>query len=259
MNAMPHFPLIRVGDPIHHENLTISRSSRPARAPMKSSTCCPTKPWHRHRDRRGDQRVGLGADAPGHQSRRSPGPLPRRRRAAGREAEPGSQHVGLDRRQDQDDHPGELCEKGGGDSDPTGSPPAGITRRPSSPAAQAVGLRVAARGHGHRSDQGAVWTEVDRQMQSLKSSSETHAMSDTYEQPIATDSRSSGRTWSYAEGATGLAVAIGIDHRRASTSSTSRPPAARSGTACFPGSSWMPSREDGSARSTRHRPRWMHH
>jgi hypothetical protein len=23
MNAMPHFPLIRVGDPIHHENLAI--------------------------------------------------------------------------------------------------------------------------------------------------------------------------------------------------------------------------------------------
>jgi hypothetical protein len=63
-------------------------------------------------------------------------------------------------------------------------------------------------GHGHRSDQEAVWSEVDRQMQSLKSSSETHAMSDTYDsnryrfQEFRTH-------MSYTEGATGLAVAIG--------------------------------------------------
>ena len=37
------------------------------------------------------------------------------------------------------------------------------------------------RGAGHRSDQGAVWGEVSRQMSSLGSSSETHAMADTYE------------------------------------------------------------------------------
>ena len=123
------------------------------------------------------------------------------------------------------------------------------------PAAQAVGHPVAAQGHGHRSDQEAVWSEVDRQMQSLKSSSETHAMSDTYDsnryrfQEFRTH-------MSYTEGATGLAVAIGSTIVSVSTSSTSRPPAARSGTACFPGSSWMPSRK-AKSRSPRHRPRWM--
>src|SRR3954471_13186757 len=36
-------------------------------------------------------------------------------------------------------------------------------------------------GHGYTSDQGAVWGEVQRQMDSLGSSSDTSAMSDTYE------------------------------------------------------------------------------
>jgi len=63
-------------------------------------------------------------------------------------------------------------------------------------------------GQGHRSDQGSVWTEVDRQMQALKSSSETHAMADTYEsnrQRFQEFQRRLG----YTEEATGLAVAIG--------------------------------------------------
>jgi hypothetical protein len=36
-------------------------------------------------------------------------------------------------------------------------------------------------GHGHTSDQGAVWGEVSRQMDALGSTSETAAMADTYE------------------------------------------------------------------------------
>jgi len=63
-------------------------------------------------------------------------------------------------------------------------------------------------GRGHRSDQGAVWTEVDRQMQSHMSSSHTSAMSDTFDSNR--DRLEEFRThMSYAEGATGLAVAIG--------------------------------------------------
>ncbi len=59
-----------------------------------------------------------------------------------------------------------------------------------------------------KGDQGAVWSEVDRQMQSLKSNSETHAMSDTYD--TNRDRFQEFRThMNYAEGATGLAVAIG--------------------------------------------------
>lgn len=63
-------------------------------------------------------------------------------------------------------------------------------------------------GHGHTSDQGAVWGEVSRQMGSLGSTSETAAMSDTYE-------RHQGRLeefrerLKYVENASGMAVAVG--------------------------------------------------
>ena len=63
-------------------------------------------------------------------------------------------------------------------------------------------------GHGHMSDQGTVWTEVSRQMDSLGAMSETAAMSDTYE-------RHEGRLEEfrerlpYIEGASGIAVALG--------------------------------------------------
>ncbi|MFO0889930.1 MAG: DUF6569 family protein [Isosphaeraceae bacterium] len=65
-------------------------------------------------------------------------------------------------------------------------------------------------GQGHRSDQGAVWSEVTRQMTSLGSSSETMAMADTYEsyRPRLEEFR---KNLSYPAGATGLAVAIGPD------------------------------------------------
>lgn len=63
-------------------------------------------------------------------------------------------------------------------------------------------------GSGHLSDQGAVWHEVQRQAVALKASSETSAMSDTYE---AYRSRlaEAQQSLAYVEGATGVAVAIG--------------------------------------------------
>ena len=63
-------------------------------------------------------------------------------------------------------------------------------------------------GHGYTSDQGAVWGEVSRQMDSLGSSSDTAAMSDTYEsyQGRLTEFRQRLKN---VEGATGLAVAVG--------------------------------------------------
>jgi hypothetical protein len=63
-------------------------------------------------------------------------------------------------------------------------------------------------GHGYLSDQSAVWTEVSRQMVSLSSSSETGAMSDTFETNSARLDEFRGRL-KYVEGATGLAVAVG--------------------------------------------------
>jgi hypothetical protein len=62
-------------------------------------------------------------------------------------------------------------------------------------------------GGGHSSDQGAVWNEVSRQMSSLGSSSDTAAMSDTYES--YTERLAEFREQlKYVEGATGIAVAV---------------------------------------------------
>jgi hypothetical protein len=63
-------------------------------------------------------------------------------------------------------------------------------------------------GRGHTSDQGAVWAEVSRQMDSLGSTSETGAMSDTYEryQDRLNEFR---ERLKYVEGASGVAVAVG--------------------------------------------------
>jgi hypothetical protein len=63
-------------------------------------------------------------------------------------------------------------------------------------------------GGSHTSDQGAVWTEVSRQMGSLGTSSGTGAMADTYEayQEKLAEFRDRLK---YVEGATGVAVAIG--------------------------------------------------
>ncbi len=63
-------------------------------------------------------------------------------------------------------------------------------------------------GRGHTSDQGAVWTEVSRQMDSLGSVSETTAMSDTFEHHGDRVSEFRDHL-PYVEGATGLAVAVG--------------------------------------------------
>jgi hypothetical protein len=63
-------------------------------------------------------------------------------------------------------------------------------------------------GRGHRSDQGAVWAEVGRQMGALGSTSETAAMADTYEhhQDRLEEFR---ERLKYVEGASGIAVAVG--------------------------------------------------
>lgn len=68
--------------------------------------------------------------------------------------------------------------------------------------------RSARAGHGHSSDQGEVWKEVGRQMESLGSKSPTAAMADTYEayQGRLTEFR---ERLKYPDGATGLAVAVG--------------------------------------------------
>jgi hypothetical protein len=63
-------------------------------------------------------------------------------------------------------------------------------------------------GRGHGSDQGAVWKEVGRQMQSLGAESATGAMADTYEAYRGRLAEFAGRL-RCPEGATGLAVAVG--------------------------------------------------
>jgi hypothetical protein len=63
-------------------------------------------------------------------------------------------------------------------------------------------------GRGHLSDQGEVWKEVGRQMHALGTESDTAAMADTYE--AYRDRLAEFRErLKYAEGATGLAVAVG--------------------------------------------------
>lgn len=63
-------------------------------------------------------------------------------------------------------------------------------------------------GGGHGSDQGAVWNEVSRQMRSVGSTSDTMAMADTMEHHKPYVERHVAEV-PYAEGAAGLAVAIG--------------------------------------------------
>ncbi len=63
-------------------------------------------------------------------------------------------------------------------------------------------------GQGHRSDQGAVWNEVGRQMASLGSHSSTAAMADTYDAHQDRLREYRGHL-QYVEGAVGLAVAVG--------------------------------------------------
>jgi len=63
-------------------------------------------------------------------------------------------------------------------------------------------------GHGHTSDQMAVWNEVGRQASSLGTSSETSAMSDTYE-AYRHRLNEFREKLQYVDGATGFAVAVG--------------------------------------------------
>lgn len=64
------------------------------------------------------------------------------------------------------------------------------------------------RGTGHRSDQGKVWEEVDKQQAALGVSSETAAMADSFDahQPQI---NVYAEHFQYPEGAAGLAVAVG--------------------------------------------------
>jgi hypothetical protein len=66
----------------------------------------------------------------------------------------------------------------------------------------------ALQGQGHGSDQSQIWGEVARQMESLGSSSDTLAMSATYDAYSGHTAEFQQRL-TYAEGATGLAVAVG--------------------------------------------------
>jgi hypothetical protein len=68
--------------------------------------------------------------------------------------------------------------------------------------------RSSREGRGLRSDQGAVWKEVGRQMKSLGVESETAAMADTYQRYDARLKEFRERL-QYADGACGLAVALG--------------------------------------------------
>jgi hypothetical protein len=68
--------------------------------------------------------------------------------------------------------------------------------------------QAAREGCGHASDQGEVWKEVSRQMESLGSHSPTGAMADTYEAFQGRLAEFRGQL-KYSEGATGLAVAVG--------------------------------------------------
>jgi hypothetical protein len=63
-------------------------------------------------------------------------------------------------------------------------------------------------GTGHRSDQGRVWEEVDKQQATLGVSSDTASMSDSFisHQPLIDDYADQ---FQYPEGAAGMAVAIG--------------------------------------------------
>jgi hypothetical protein len=68
--------------------------------------------------------------------------------------------------------------------------------------------RAARSGAGHASDQGAVWTEVSRQMSSLGAESATMAMADT----MAASKPQTDRViaqMTYPEGAAGMVVAVG--------------------------------------------------
>jgi len=68
--------------------------------------------------------------------------------------------------------------------------------------------RSAKAKRGHRSDQGKVWEEVERQQLAMGASSESAAMSDTFETFGDRMAEYSDKI-KYVEGATGVAVAIG--------------------------------------------------
>jgi hypothetical protein len=210
MNTMPHFPLIHVGDPLHHENLTIFPiySSGPAPEEVEyllsdeavSSGCVTVEEINESGSvptllvtNRGDQRVLFleGEELRGAKQNRVLNT---------------SVLIGA---RTKTTIPVSCVEQGRWRFRSHQFTP---SHNYSSPKLRQHLKQSVSRslrtGQGHRSDQGAVWTEVDRQMLSLNSSSETHAMSDTYE--TNRDRFQDFRTHlAYAEGATGLAVAIG--------------------------------------------------
>jgi hypothetical protein len=210
MNAMPHFPLIRVGDPLHHENLTIFPifSSGPATTEVEYLLS--------------DEAVGAGSVTVEeiNESGSVPTLLVTNRGdqrvlfLEGEELRGAKQNRVLNTSvligaRTKATIPVSCVEQGRWrfrshhftPSDNYSSPK--LRQRLKQSVTQSLHA-----GQGHRSDQGAVWTEVARQMRCLDASSETHAMSDTYDSNR--DRFQEFRTHlGYAEGATGLAVAIG--------------------------------------------------
>ena len=210
MNAMPHFPLIHIGDPIHHENLTIFPIFSPGPANDDVDYLL------------SDEAVGAGSVTV--EEINESGSVPtllvtnsgdhRVLFLEGEELRGAKQNRVLNTSvligaRTKTTIPVSCVEQGRWRFRSHKFTP---SENYSSPKLrqrlkQSVSLSLSA-GHGHRSDQGAVWTEVDRQMQALNSCSDTHAMSDTYE--THRDRFQEFRTHlGYAEGATGLAVAIG--------------------------------------------------
>ncbi len=210
MSAMPHFPLIHVGDPIHHESLTIF--------PIFSSAAVTDEVDYLLSDE------AINAGSVTVEEVNESGSVPtllvtnhgqhRVLFLEGEELRGAKQNRVL--------NTSVLIAAGAKTKIPVSCVEQGRWRfrsRQFAPSAnysssklrqqlkQSVS-RSLREGHGHRSDQGAVWTEVDRQMRSLDASSETHAMSDTYERNHERLEEFRTRL-QYADGATGLAVAIG--------------------------------------------------
>ena len=108
---MPALPETRVGDPIRHEALTVfplfTQGEGLGRLP-------PLRRGDRRRGRhgRGGRRGRLRPRPPRREQGGLPRPLHRGRGTAGGQAEPGPEHLGPDRRPQQDHDPGQLRRAG---------------------------------------------------------------------------------------------------------------------------------------------------
>ena len=108
---MSTLPDVRVGDPIRHEALTVFPLFSPPEGGVDyllSDEAIRAGSVTVEEVERGR----LGAGPPGDQPGGLPCPVPRRRGAAGGQAEPGAEHLGPGRRPEQDAHPGQLRRAG---------------------------------------------------------------------------------------------------------------------------------------------------